>query len=105
MSDSSEVDQLIAQHRALRDQMPRAWNPFFARFGSLRAVQLAAMPPILIGKNALITAPTAGGKTEAVIAPVCQRLVSGAWQDLSVLLITPTRALVNDLYQRLLKPI
>jgi ATP-dependent Lhr-like helicase len=85
--------------------MPRAWNAFFAGFGNLRPVQLQAMPVVLSGRNVLVTAPTAGGKTEAVLAPVCERLARDRWPGLSVLVVTPTRALVNDLYARLCRPL
>jgi len=104
MSTADDLDMLLAQHEALRQRMPHAWNAFFGRFGCLRAVQLAAIPPILSCKNVLVTAPTAGGKTEAVIAPICERIARHRWPGLSVLIITPTRALVNDLYQRLAHP-
>ena len=59
MSNADDLDELIAQYRDIRQQMPHAWNAFFARFGSLRAVQLQAIPPILSCKNVLVTAPTA----------------------------------------------
>lgn len=104
MTPSDEIEVLRARHDALRRRMPNVWTAFFAKFGSLRPVQLQAMPPILDGASLLVTAPTAGGKTEAVAAPVCERLVSGRWSGLSVILITPTRALVNDLYERLCRP-
>jgi ATP-dependent Lhr-like helicase len=85
--------------------MPYAWNAFFAGFPNLRPVQLQCMPVILSGRNVLVTAPTAGGKTEAVLAPVCERLARHRWPGLSVLVVTPTRALVNDLYARLYRPL
>lgn len=105
MDSDQELDSLLEQHRSLRQAMPCSWNAFFASFGNLRAVQLQAMPVILSGRNLLVTAPTAGGKTEAVLAPVCERLVRHRWPGLSVLVITPTRALVNDLYSRLYRPL
>lgn len=104
MNNFDEIEQHGKVHSLLRQAMPRAWNPFFAGFGSLRPVQLAAIIPILNGNNTLVTAPTAGGKTEAVIAPICERVLQHRWHGLSVLLITPTRALVNDLYNRLHRP-
>jgi len=104
MSNADDIDELLARHRELRQKMPHAWNAFFARFGTLRPVQLQAILPILSCKNVLVTAPTAGGKTEAVIAPICERIVRNKWSGLSVLVITPTRALVNDLYYRLAQP-
>ena len=104
MNDDQELDQLLGQHQAARQKLPNSWNAFFARFGSLRQVQLLAIPRVLAGENLLVSAPTAGGKTEAVIAPLCEQIVTQRWSDLSVLLIVPTRALVNDLYQRLAVP-
>jgi ATP-dependent Lhr-like helicase len=101
---SKSPDELLAIHRKVRQQLPVTWSAFFARFGRLRPVQLAAIPEILKGSNVLITAPTAGGKTEAVAAPLCELLKARRWGGLGIMLVTPTRALVNDLYHRLEKP-
>lgn len=95
----------------LRSQLPGAWSPFFARHGSLTAVQQQAIPLILDGHNTLVIAPTASGKTEAVIAPLLERHVLGAGvlrsgePALRSLYICPTRALVRDLYERLAPPL
>ncbi|HVC98417.1 MAG TPA: DEAD/DEAH box helicase [Pirellulales bacterium] len=105
MAEKDDLDTVLAQHRALARSMPFAWNAFFAGFGALRHVQLAAMPVILAGRNVLVTAPTAGGKTEAALAPISERLVRHRWPGLSVLVVTPTRALVNDLHSRLQRPL
>jgi ATP-dependent helicase Lhr and Lhr-like helicase len=99
-----DPDELLAVHQRIRERLPITWSAFFARFGRLRPVQLAAIPEILKGGNVLITAPTAGGKTEAVAAPLCELLKANRWSGLSIVLITPTRALVNDLFYRLEKP-
>ncbi len=104
MLNTDDLSENFAQHVKLRQRLGNSWNAFFARFGSLRPVQLAAIPPIVAGNNVLVTAPTAGGKTEAVVAPICERLRAGRWEGLSILLITPTRALVNDLFERLSRP-
>lgn len=98
------LDCLLEDHRRIRSSLQNAWSAFFARFGALRPIQLSAIPRVLAGTNVLITAPTAGGKTEAVIAPLCERIVRERWNGLSVLLVTPTRALVNDLFFRLQIP-
>ena len=87
------------------------WSTFFARHGSLTPVQHQAIPPILAGSNTLVIAPTASGKTEAVLAPLLERHVLGktnqqsAGAELRILYICPTRALVRDLYERLAPPL
>ena len=50
----------------------------------------------------LFAAPTASGKTEAAIAPLYQRHVSFRRTDLSTVYLAPTKALVNDLYERMI---
>jgi len=108
MSQPTNAEELVAElqrHDTIRESLAASWSAFFARFGRLRPIQMQAIPVVLSGENALVTAPTAGGKTEAVVAPVCERLVRERWSGLSVLLVTPTRALVNDLYERLSRPL
>ena len=108
MSQPTNAEELTAElqrHNVIRESLAASWSAFFARFGCLRPIQMQAIPVVLRGENALITAPTAGGKTEAVVAPVCERLIRERWSGLSVLLVTPTRALVNDLYERLSRPL
>ncbi len=93
------------QHRALKNLLPHAWHPFFGRFGTLRPIQEKAIPEILTGKPVLVVSPAASGKTEAVMAPVAERRKQEGWPPVSVLYVTPTRALVNDLYARLEAPL
>src|SRR5687767_9260771 len=98
---TEDLQEMLAKHRDLRQQLANAWNPFFAKFGSLRPVQLETIPLLLNRKNLLVIAPTAGGKTEAYAAPTCELIIRHRWKPLSALIVTPTRALVNDLYARL----
>jgi ATP-dependent Lhr-like helicase len=105
MPDEPISDDLLDEHRRIRELLTNSWSAFFARFGALRPVQRAAIPTIVSGRDVLVTAPTAGGKTEAVVAPLCERLVREQWKGLSILLVTPTRALVNDLFERLERPV
>jgi ATP-dependent Lhr-like helicase len=86
----------------LKIRLPRTWPVFFSRFGRLLPIQEAAIPPILDGRNVLLSSPTATGKTEAVVAPICERLRPGG--PLQALYVAPTRALVNDLDARLADP-
>jgi len=90
----------------IKRSLPTTWKVFFSEFGGLLTVQQKAIPIILEGHNAVIVSSTASGKTEAVVAPICERLVSEngpRFEDkgLLVLYISPTRALVNDLFRRL----
>jgi len=81
--------------------LPDAWRVFF-RQRQPREIQCAAMPILVRGTSALISSPTASGKTEAAFAPLYQRHVTFKRQTTSVLYVAPTKALVNDMYERLL---
>ena len=83
----------------LRKAMPDAWRVFF-RDRQLRRVQHESAPPLLRGESVLLSGPTASGKTEAVLAPLYQRHVSFQRQRVSVVYVAPTKALVNDIFQR-----
>ena len=76
---------------------------FFHSFPELRPSQRQAIPRILAGRNVLLACPTASGKTEAVFAPLIASILSrGSSVDrLRLIAVAPTRALVNDLHQRL----
>ncbi|MFZ5872040.1 MAG: DEAD/DEAH box helicase, partial [Actinomycetota bacterium] len=67
----------------------------------LRPLQEAAIDPLLDGDDALLIAPTAGGKTEAAIFPLLSAAASTGWTGLSVLYVCPLRALLNNLHPRL----
>ena len=81
---------------------------FFGSFRELREIQRRAVPPIRSGRNVLVASATASGKTEAILAPLIARTLEDAPRDLPrvrVLLIAPTRALVNDLSARIEGPL
>lgn len=80
--------------------MPDAF-PIFFRGRSPRPAQSLVMPPVVRGKSALLAAPTASGKTEAAVTPLFQRHVSFRRRRLSTLYIAPTKALANDIFERL----
>ncbi len=88
----------------IKDALRRTWHPFFGRFGSLLPIQELTIPHILNGENVVVISPAATGKTEAVIAPLIEKILAGGRNGLKVLYITPTRALVNDLFRRLEEP-
>ncbi|MES2638070.1 MAG: DEAD/DEAH box helicase [Myxococcota bacterium] len=68
---------------------------------SLRPVQEQAAEAILDGKNAVVLAPTAGGKTEASIFPVLSAILTEERPPVAALYICPIRALLNNQELRL----
>jgi ATP-dependent Lhr-like helicase len=68
---------------------------------ALRRLQEAAIEPVLRGDDALLLAPTAGGKTEAAAFPLLSRMAQEDWRGLTVLYVCPLRALLNNLEPRL----
>ena len=68
---------------------------------TLRPLQEDSIAPILEGKHCLLLAPTAGGKTEAAMFPLFSRMTTERWTGTGLLYVTPLRALLNNLHQRL----
>ena len=89
----------------LKNLLGRTFYPFIGRFGRPTPIQIAAAEPILDGRNVLLIAPTASGKTEAALAPVVQRIGCGGGDSVSVVYVVPTRALANNLQQRISPPL
>ncbi|WP_446215523.1 DEAD/DEAH box helicase [Micromonospora sp. IBHARD004] len=67
----------------------------------LRPLQEAAVQPLLDGEDALLLAPTAGGKTEAAMFPLLSRMAEENWAGTSLLYVCPLKALLNNLLPRL----
>jgi ATP-dependent Lhr-like helicase len=67
---------------------------------ALRPVQERASEEILDGRNAIVLAPTAGGKTEAALFPVLAGLVENEPEGVGALYISPLRALLNNQDER-----
>lgn len=67
----------------------------------LRPLQEAAAAPLVAGQDAILLAPTAGGKTEAATFPLLTRMSTEDWRGTSVLYVCPLRALLNNLQPRL----
>ncbi len=69
---------------------------------SLRPVQEVSIPPLLAGHDAVVLAPTAGGKTESAMLPLLDRLLAdGHKGEPAILYLCPLKALINNLLPRL----
>lgn len=69
----------------------------------LRPLQAASVAPVRSGADCVLIAPTAGGKTEAALFPLLSSMAQDQWRGLSVLYVTPLRALLNNLLPRVEK--
>jgi ATP-dependent Lhr-like helicase len=93
LPSSSEV--LARLHPGLQ-----RWVHFEAQWRELSAIQRAAIPAILDGFDCVVEAPTASGKTEAVLFPALTRAAVAAGRSVQVLYLAPLRALLNNLENR-----
>ena len=64
-------------------------------------MQSEAIGPLLDGEDALLLAPTAGGKTEAAVFPLLSRMTAEGWGAPSLIYLAPLKALLNNLLPRL----
>ncbi len=72
------------------------------KWDELREVQDKAIKAVLDGtEDVLIAASTAAGKTEAAFLPVLTSVADHAERGLSVLYVSPLKALINDQFKRL----
>ncbi|TDQ53766.1 DEAD/DEAH box helicase [Actinorugispora endophytica] len=67
----------------------------------LRPLQREALAPLAGGEDAVLLAPTAGGKTEAAVFPLLSAMAAGGWSGVSLLYVCPIKALLNNLLPRL----
>nr|MBM4732596.1 DEAD/DEAH box helicase [Prescottella equi] len=67
----------------------------------LRPLQDESVATIAAGSDAILLAPTAGGKTEAAMFPILTRMQQQRWRGISVLYLCPLKALLNNLQPRL----
>jgi len=70
------------------------------KWKNLSPIQKAAIPIVLNGDDCIIEAPTAGGKTEAVLFPVLTRISHQKKSSVQILYLAPLRALLNDIELR-----
>ncbi len=69
-------------------------------FQGLRPVQEHTIDAVLAGENCVVLAPTAGGKTEAAFFPLLSAMDTDDWRPVSVLYLSPIRALLNNQEER-----
>ncbi|CCF62562.1 DEAD/DEAH box helicase [Nocardia cyriacigeorgica] len=67
----------------------------------LRPLQQAAITPLIDGEDAVLLAPTAGGKTEAACFPLLSAMAQNQWTGTSILYLCPLKALLNNLVTRI----
>jgi ATP-dependent RNA helicase RhlE len=61
------------------------------------AIQVAAIPPALAGKDLIGTAQTGTGKTAAFVLPILHKLSQGSTGKVRALIVTPTRELAGQI--------
>src|SRR5580658_2617510 len=64
-------------------------------------IQRLALPVLATGSDALLISPTGTGKTEAALLPLLSRRLADPSPPISLLYVTPLRALNRDLEHRL----
>jgi superfamily II DNA/RNA helicase len=79
--------------------LPNTFRAFYGSFQQLYPIQQRAIEPILDGRDVIIQSATGSGKTEAVLAPCIERIITAA-EKASILYIVPTRALAVDIFRR-----
>ena len=91
---------------------PSSFHPliaswFLETYGRPTAVQAAAWPRIAAGEHVLALAPTGSGKTLAAFLDAISRLVRGEYDParLSVLYVSPLKALNEDIRTNLREPL
>lgn len=78
-------------------------NNIISKLGwrSLTSIQEMTIPEVIDGKNLVLLAPTAGGKTEAAFFPVLHNIYTEGLDGLSVIYVSPIKALLNNQEERL----
>lgn len=73
------------------------------KWNSLTSIQEETIPRLLKGDNCVLIAQTAGGKTEAAFLPIISDIYKEKLSPISVIYISPIRALLNNQELRLKK--
>ena len=73
------------------------------RWKSLNSIQEEAIPVIKEKNDTLVISPTASGKTEAVLIPIFDDIIRNNLEPVSVIYVSPLKALINDMNDRIEK--
>ncbi|MGB9937857.1 MAG: DEAD/DEAH box helicase [Methanobacterium sp.] len=71
------------------------------KWKDLTDIQKSTIPRFREKKDMLVIAPTASGKTESVLIPVFDDILKSGLEPMSVLFVSPLKALINDTYGRI----
>lgn len=71
------------------------------KWKSLNPIQEQAIPVIKEKNDTLVIAPTASGKTEAVLIPIFDDIITNHLEPVSVIYVSPLKALINDMHERI----
>ncbi len=71
------------------------------KWKDLNSIQKQAIPIIMAKNDALVISPTASGKTEAVLIPIFNDIITNHLEPVSVIYVSPLKALINDMYNRI----
>ena len=80
---------------------PKVRDLIDSRNWTLSSIQRLSMKDLVSGHDRVLVSPTGSGKTEAAILPLASRFMNEGWEGLSMLYITPLRALNRDIDRRL----
>ncbi len=99
-SNQSADARTSAGFQRLREQIQRwVWDQGWTE---LRDIQEQAISPILDGgRDLIIAAATASGKTEAAFLPICSRIIERPTSSVRAMCVSPLKALINDQFDRL----
>jgi ATP-dependent Lhr-like helicase len=100
VSNSSNQNQVSSAFDKL-DRKIQRWI-YEKGWTELRQVQETAINSVLNSSNHIvISSPTASGKTEAALLPIFSKIANKTDAGVSVLYISPLKALINDQFERL----
>jgi ATP-dependent Lhr-like helicase len=112
MEDENKKSPIRNPQSAI-ESLPHTFDAFLARFGQLTEIQELALESLLSGKNCVLAAATASGKTEAALAPILERYQKQRFKfnqskqpsTIKFLYLVPTRALARDIARRIEEPL